>query len=157
MYTTQREGEVGATFFTRSELPPPARSRAENVYERLLEFRDGGHIDRVERTEWVKRAPVGDCDRDIRDTYLAFTEWASDRGVSLTPFFDTRECFSREAGEMTDWLVMPAFCLVVYTDEDICAVYPHADGEETLTVDDGLQALGRETLDRTEVSTVIAG
>lgn len=156
MQSSQGEGEVGATFFTRRELPPPAERRADAVYDRLREFADGGYIDDVDRSEWKKRSPVGDCECDLRDRYLAFTEWANEQGVRLTPFFDTRQCFSDEEGEMVDWLVMPAFCLVIYTDDGLCAVYPHTDTEDTRTVEDGLQALGRAVLDNAEPTAVMA-
>jgi hypothetical protein len=36
---------------------------------------------------------------------------------------------------------MPAFCLGIYDDSGVAAVYPHGDETGTKTVEDGLQAL----------------
>lgn len=150
MHTTQREGDVNVVLYERTELPPPTAERAQHVYERLEELAERGHIESVTREEWVKRAPVANCDEALRDTYLSFTAWADEEDVRLTPFFQTRECFTPEAGEHTDWLVMPAFCLGVYDEDGVSAVYPHASDAGTHTVEDGLQALfGEGTGERT--------
>lgn len=141
MHTTDREGEVRVVLYERGELPPPAAERADSIHAQLESLEERGILADVERREWVKRAPVDGCDRDLRDTYLSFTNWANQAAVRLTPFFQTRECFSPDAGERVDWLVMPAFCLAVYTDDVVSAVYPHTDGDETKTVEDGLEEL----------------
>jgi hypothetical protein len=141
MHSNKRQGSVEVVLYERSELPPPAQDRANAVYERLTELQEGGHIDEVSREQWEKRVPVGDCEDDVQDTYLSFTSWADTEGVRLTPFFQTRECFSPSEGEHTDWLVMPAFCLGIYDDSGVAAVYPHGDETGTKTVEDGLQAL----------------
>ena len=141
MHSNKREGSVEVVLYERRELPPPARDRADAVYERLAELQERGHIDDVSREQWVKRTPVDDCDEAVQDTYLSFTAWADEEGVRLTPFFQTRECFSPSAGEHTDWLVMPAFCLGIYDDTDVAAVYPHNGEAGEETVEDGLQAL----------------
>lgn len=149
MHTDEREGAIEVVLYEREELPPPATERAEHVYERLGELEALGHVDAVSRETWVKRTPIRDCDRELQDTYLSFTSWADRRGVRLTPFFQTRECFSPAEGEHTDWLVTPAFCLGVYDDEGVTAVYPHADDMTSKTVEDGLKALLGDELDET--------
>jgi hypothetical protein len=146
MHSNKREGSVEVVLYERSELPPPAADRADAVHEQLVELEQGGHVDTVRREEWVKRTPVDDCDADLQDTYLSFTAWADQEGVQLTPFFQTRECFSPSEGEHTDWLVMPAFCLGIYDDDGVAAVYPHNDEAGAETVEDGLQALLGEDL-----------
>lgn len=138
---SEREGSVRVVLYERSELPPPAEERADSVHDRLRALADGGDVGAVERAAWAKRVPVGDCEGDLRDRYLTFTAWADRHDVRLTPFFQTRECFSPEEGGWADWLVLPAFCLAVYRGESVAAVYPHADGAETRTVEDGLRAL----------------
>ena len=150
MHSNKREGSFEVVLYERSELPPPAAQRVDCVHERLTELQERGHIDAVQREEWVKRTPIDDCETGLRDTYLSFTSWAEEEGVSLTPFFQTRECFTPEEGEHTDWLVMPAFCLGIYGDDGVEAVYPHSEDTETHTVEDGLQALlGEELTDAT--------
>ncbi|MHB9286224.1 HTH domain-containing protein [Halobacteriales archaeon Cl-PHB] len=151
MQPTKREGELAVELFVRSELPPPARERADEVTARLAELEAAGEIDAVATRTWDKRVPVGNCDPEVRDTYLSFTRWANEEGRSLRPFFQTREHYSKAHGERVDWLVMPAFCLAIYEGEQLSAVYPHADGPETRTVEDGLvrfQPEGPETVDQ---------
>ncbi|WP_302080799.1 HTH domain-containing protein [Salinibaculum rarum] len=150
MHSNKREGAIEVVLYERSELPPPSQDRADSLHERLVELGERGLVDTVSRNEWRKRMPVADCDRDIRDTYLAFRSWADIEGVRLTPFFQTRECFTPAEGEHTDWLVMPAFCLAVYDGTGVAAVYPHTD-EEAKTVEDGLQAL----LDEGSADTIV--
>jgi hypothetical protein len=142
MHSNKREGSVEVVLYERSELPPPAAERADCVHERLVELEEKGHVDGVSREEWVKRAPIDNCDNQLQDTYLSFTSWAGEEGVRLTPFFQTRECFSPAEGEHTDWLVMPAFCLGIYDENGVSAVYPHNDDDNgARTVEDGLQVL----------------
>jgi len=141
MHSNKPEGSLEVVLYERSELPPPAEDRADAINERLEELEEGGHVDDVRREEWAKRMPIADCEDELRDTYLSFTSWADEEGVRLTPFFQTRECFSPAAGEHTDWLVMPAFCLGIYDESGVAAVYPHNDEPGSKTVEDGLQAL----------------
>jgi hypothetical protein len=49
-----------------------------------------------------------------------------------------------------DWLVTPAICLAVYEDDELSVVYPHTDGPETYTVENGLEMLERALLDGSE-------
>lgn len=149
MHSNKREGAVEVVLYERSELPPPAEDRADAVHERLVELEERGHIDAVSREKWVKRMPIDDCDAELQDTYLSFTSWADEERVRLTPFFQTRECFSPAAGEHTDWLVMPAFCLGIYDQTGVAAVYPHNGETEAKTVEDGLQALLGEEFAKT--------
>lgn len=147
MDTINNEKIGRAVLFERRELPPPARDQANCIHSTLQTLAADGEIGGVERAEWVKRTPIEEFDSDLRDTYLSLQAWADREGVRLTPFFQTRECFSPEAGERTDWLVLPAFCLALYGDEGVTAVYPHSDGGETKTVCDGLQALLADDID----------
>lgn len=156
MHTDEREGAVEVVLYERGELPPPAADRADHVGERLEDIADRGHVGAVHREEWDKRAPLHDCDDDLRDTYLAFESWADERGVRLTPFFQTRECYSPDEGEHTDWLVMPAVCLAVYDEDGVAAVYPHADDTGSMTVDDGLQSLLEGGIDGDSVEPAAA-
>jgi hypothetical protein len=150
MHTTEPEGEIRAELYQRSELPPPAQRQVDSVYERLDTLADQGQLASVTREEWAKRTPVDDCRAEQRDRYLALTSWARENGVRLTPFFQTRECFSPAVGDYTDWLVFPAFCLAVYEGDSLSAVYPHADGDETRTVQDGFEALRFDEATETE-------
>lgn len=141
MHTNEREGEIRVELFERSELPPPAQEQADGVHRQLDTLAQQGEISTLTRTEWNRRAQLDDCDRDVRDTYLALSQWATENGVRLSPFFQTRERFCTDSGDYTDWLVFPAMCLVVYEGDEISAVYPHADENTTQTVQDGVESL----------------
>ena len=137
----EREGAISATLLVRNDLPPPALERARSMETRLDDLESRGILEVVRRTSWEKRVPIADCDAGVRDTYLSFEAWATDAGARLTPFFQTRECYTRDGSDTTDWLVVPAVTLAVYEEGELAAVYPHASGEETRSVEDGLAVL----------------
>lgn len=156
MYAPETDRGVTVELHVRNELPPPAEAQAAQVYEGLAVLAGKGAIDDLERSTWPSRTPIENPDCGLRDTYLAFQEWADDHGISLGPFFQTRECFTPDRGGWTDWLVTPAMCLAVFEDGALSAVYPHTDGSETYTVQDGLEALERALLDGSDRSPVSA-
>lgn len=156
MYAPKTDRDVTVEFHVRSELPPPAEARAAQVYEGLSVLSGQGAIDGLERSRWPARVPIENAESSLRDAYLQFQGWAEEHDASLTPFFQTRECYTPDCGGWTDWLVLPAMCLAVFEDGQVSAVYPHADGSETHTVQDGLDALERVLLDDTEQSAVSA-
>lgn len=137
----QSEGELAVELLVRGELPPPALEQARSVEEELEALKTGGVVDTVQRQSWDKRVEVSECATPVRDRYLAFTEWAQNEGVSLRPFFQTRERYSSNRAGLEDWLVLPAMTLAIYEGETLSAVYPHTDGEATRTVEDGLRTL----------------
>lgn len=141
MAPATRDGHVTATLSVRETLPYPSQQRSAAVRTELETLVDEGTLDELSTREWPKRVPVGDCDGVVRDAYLAYSAWADAAGVSLAPFFATRECYSAEAGTHIDWLVVPAFALAIRVDGDLAAVYPHSDGTETASVEDGIDLL----------------
>jgi hypothetical protein len=155
MYAPQPTTDVAVEFHVRSELPPPAEHRATQVYEGLTVLAAEGALDRLDRSTWPNRMPVEDPRPELRDAYLAYTRFAETQDKSLAPFFQTRECYTPEYGGWTDWLVLPAMCLAVYENDELAAVYPHTDGQETYTVQEGLELLERSLLE-TDQSTVVA-
>lgn len=156
MKVTEPVRGLRAHLYVRSELPPPAREQCDAVESRLARLVDCGALESVERNEWQKRVPVEACDGAVRDIYLSATAWADEQGVRLTPFFEIRECYSSAHGGLTDWLVVPALCLAVFEDEELTAVYPHADGPTTYSVDDGVDSLVRDLLDGSERTRITA-
>lgn len=157
MQSQECEGGVTVELYVRSELPPPARDQADAVYDQLTDLEDQGLLTDVSRASWAKRVPVDEAAEQFRDTYLTFLDWANSEGVRLRPFFQTRECFSDEHGEMRDCLVVPAFCLAIYEEGDLSAVYPHGDDANTYTVQDGLQSLQSDILSVADPTTATAG
>jgi hypothetical protein len=134
-------GTVAVALYVRSDLPGPSQHRAEAVLARLRALSGDGPVGDLTHETWPKRVPVARCDSAVRDVYLAWSDWARDAGVALQPYFDTRECYCPEAEDYTDWLVVPAIAMSVRVDGDLAAVYPHEDGDATVSVEDGIDAL----------------
>lgn len=148
MTPSERTRGTYVELYGRETLPPPAATRRERLEARLTDLSSEGALAGFDVSTWPKRVPHdGDDDADaaVRDRYLAFTAWAVEQGVRLTPFFDTRECYSMATGERGEWVVLPALCLAVYEDGDLAAVYPHADGDTYRSVQSGLRSLEERT------------
>lgn len=139
MPTTDREPTRRAELFVRSDLPEPSQKRRAAVERRLDELQCAGVFDECGTTVWEKRVPMagaGNCPEGR--LYNEFSEWAADNGICLSPFFDTRRCYSTETGEKRRELVMPALCLAVYEDSDLTQVAPFACGGSPHSVEDCL-------------------
>ena len=78
MNTNERTEGVQIELYERRELPPPARDQVDDVYAELVALVERGEIEAVNRQQWAKRMPIADCDATLRDTYLAFSDWATD-------------------------------------------------------------------------------
>ncbi|WP_415381764.1 HTH domain-containing protein [Halosimplex sp. TS25] len=142
MTPTERIGDRRAELYVRETLPAPAARQRARLRDRLRAFEAEGRVDGFDVFDCPKRIRCENpADVDARDRYLAFTRWARERGLSLAPPFQTRECYAMDTGEKSEWLVFPAISLAVYDDGDLVAVYPHADGETYRSVADGLSAL----------------
>ena len=143
------EGNAQLELFVRSSVPAGARDSQSAVRERLRALEADETIEEATVRTWEKRVPVdaGDAERDTHRTYAAFDNWARRRGVSLTPFFDTRECHSSITGESHTALVLPVMSLAVYEGDRLSAVFPHADEDRSYTVAEALGALGREEIE----------
>jgi hypothetical protein len=135
-----------ARLHVRETLPYPVRGRRERVADELSALVAAGTLAEFDVVTWDKRIPAdGSGDPELRDTYLAFETWAEDRGVSLSPFFETRECYSWGTGERGTWMVLPALCLAVYEDGELESVYPHRDGDTYHSVWAGIDSLDGTT------------
>jgi hypothetical protein len=136
----QTPARTRVELFARSSLPSVAAQRRDTVTRRLEQLADVGHVSTVSVHTWQKKVPVeGDALENV--LYETFSEWATDVGIGLEPFFDTRECFSRQTGERGTKLVLPAISLAVYRDDDLQSVYPHSTPTGARTVMDCLNAL----------------
>jgi len=146
MTPTERTGDRRVELFVRDGLPEPAARQCDRLRERLTDLEAEGAVASATAFTWDKRVERGDpVKTKARDRYVAFEAWAADRGVSLRPFFGTRECYSMETGERGEWIVYPALCLAVFEDGDLVSVFPHADGDDYRSVLDGLDALDSES------------
>lgn len=138
--------DLRAELFTRTDLPAPARRRRDAVVETLSRLAERDRL-AAEVTEWERRVPVG-APSPERDRYEAFSDWASDVGVSLDPFFDTRRCYGTDTGRMRTELILPVMCLAVSAGGTLETVAPHADGRLTVSVEDAIDDLAVDTRSR---------
>ncbi|WP_277541224.1 HTH domain-containing protein [Haloarcula laminariae] len=130
-----------AELFVRADLPTLSEKRRAAVEKRLQELQCAGAIDATETTVWEKRVPVADDDCPEQTRYEEFLDWAIEAGATLSPFFDTRLCYSWETGEKRTELVLPALCLAVYEDDDLVQVAPFARGGTPHSIEECLDDL----------------
>lgn len=135
-----REGRRRIELFVREELPGPIRERRTELTAELEALVADGTVDSYSVGTWPKRRPIGRGDAAAR--YASFREWARAAGADLSPFFNTRTCYSPSTGRRGEWLVYPAMCLAVFDGDELAAVYPHRDADgRTHTVTDGVETL----------------
>jgi len=130
-----------ATLYVRSDLPTPSERRRRAVEDRLQDLRCSGVLAEYETATWRKRVPVGDRECPEGTCYDEFVAWATETGCSLSPFFDTRVCYSWETGEKRTELVMPAMCLAIYEDGTLVQVAPFSRGGVPNSIEDCLDDL----------------
>ena len=159
MATTDWEEATRAELFVRSDLPTPARQCRQTTLTRLEDLVASGVLEEFSVTSWAKRVPI-DAGADLgqfeRDRFNAFTTWAREAGVQLSPFFATRECYSSTTGDRQTQLVLPALCVALYDDEELVAVVPHADENGSASVGDCLHSLEAPVDDDRSVALTMA-
>lgn len=141
MTPPERDGDLEVELLARRDLPYPSQRRADAIDAELRTLAAEDDVCGYERRTWPKRIRVDGCGDDHRDRYLTYAAWADREGVSLQPFFHTRERYCTDAEAYTDCIVVPAMTLAVSVAGELSAVYPYADGDRTATVDDGLAAV----------------
>jgi len=110
------KGTPRVELFVRSLSPDSARAPADEHLDRLRRLADRGAID-LAVTVWGREVGLSttaartDPGTAVLDRVAAFRAWADDQGVSVEPFFRTREVRSDLTGEAYDALVLPVACL----------------------------------------------
>lgn len=150
-----REG-VRVELYARSSLPSVAQRRRATVARRLEDLVAAGHVGSLETETWSKKVALDEPSFE-RERYAAFREWASEVGVSLDPFFDTRDCYSMDTGERGERLVLPALCIAIYRNGTLQTVYPHSTPQGSRTVLDCLNAIETVETDPDDFDTPPAG
>lgn len=131
-----------ATLFVRGSAPEPARERQEARIGRLRRLESDGRLADLAVETWPAEVPAaGPVGADARERYAEFERWADARNTSLAPAFQARERSSLIGEATRETLVLPVCCLALYEGEEVRGVYPHADGERTRSVEDGIAAL----------------
>lgn len=138
--------QLHVEFYTRSYMPDGAEDSQRRILERLNHLHERGILDSCECHIWGKRVPTSMdrpewFDNDAIETVGQFRAWAEHNGVSLLPFFDERTQESKITGEEYSEIVFPIMCMAVYREGDLTGVYPHADDDSTVTIDDYLSKL----------------
>ncbi|QLH80484.1 HTH domain-containing protein [Halosimplex pelagicum] len=134
--------------FVRSLSPTetPAPRHADRV--RALEA--GDRVEEASVTVWgsevelsarARRTPIGKC---VLDRVADFRAWADERGVSMEPFFDTREVSASLTGEEYAALRLPVTCLAEYEGDELVHVAPYTTGEAVCSVADRLRRLDED-------------
>lgn len=136
--------EIRLELYVRSLVPRGGCEHQEAVIDRLRGLADDGVVDHFEVTVWGRgigpAATATDTGRELQDLVEAFSEWASDHGMTLRPRFEPRPVRSRLTGEEYDAVYFPAMALAAFRGEDLSFVAPCADGTTTYTVRDVLEA-----------------
>lgn len=128
--------------FLRGSVPFDARARQLVILARLQALRARGLIDEVRIDTWANRITDSQAETELARTALAgFERWATAHHASLTPGFQSHECYSGFTGQRFRTTVFPVVCLAVYDDERLVAVYPHSTESGCVTALDGLALL----------------
>ncbi|MBV0901527.1 HTH domain-containing protein [Haloarcula salina] len=112
------------------------------VIDRLTELRAAGVLDDVEIQTWPEEIAVSEhsVHSDVLDTVERYETWASERGLSLRPPFETRTS-SLLVGGSKEVLRTPMLVAAAYEGDELLGVYPCTDGTSDWSITDFLDAL----------------
>lgn len=137
----QRRGTPRAVLRLRTLAPAGSYGFQREIIDRLDRLDERNELDGFETDVWGAQIPVGSATEQY-ETYREFESWADRHGVSLAPAFERREIGSLVAEETHEAIVPPLVCLALYDrDDEVRAVYPHADGDRIYTVADGVEGI----------------
>lgn len=121
----------------------------DRYHDELARLRSMGVVDEVDVTSWSSRVDLGGSSDDVAaSAFEEFSEWGEDEDVALEPAFNVQTYESEFTGESGTRLITPVACLAVYRDGDLVDVYPHVDGGEVRTVEDGIEEIEASTAAR---------
>ncbi|WP_276271091.1 HTH domain-containing protein [Haloarcula litorea] len=115
------------------------------VIDRLSSLRAAGKLADFSITTWPEEIVVSGRTEhsDLLDTIEEFEAWAEDNDVTLRPPFETRTA-SLLVGASEEVLTTPMMLAAAYDGDDLVAVYPCRDGDQTWTIGAFLEALDGE-------------
>ena len=137
--------ELTAVCYVRAPL---LLEPVDQQVETLQACEDEGTVETVLLRSWPKEVARTEHSpyQEVIDAFERFEQWADERGVSVTPAFRERTVTSSVTGKAKDVLVTPMLCLAVYQDDQLQAVFPHTDGEETVTASEAIATLRTGTV-----------
>lgn len=143
--------------FVRSLSPSEARNPVDSQLQRLRTLRTNEDVADLSVSVWGREVGLSstavrtDAGEFVLERVAAFREWADRRGVSLEPFFESREVRSELTGEEYATLVLPVSCMAEYEDGRLVHVAPHAADDAVCTVADRIDRLEERTRSDTDV------
>ena len=110
--------------------------------DQFTELAATGVIDDFDIQTWPEEIPVSQRNEhgEVLATVDRYEQWATERGLSLRPPFETRTS-SLLVGGSTEVLRLPMIAVAVYADDDLVGVYPCTDGDTTWSVTDCIDSL----------------
>lgn len=92
--------------------------------------------------EHPKRVPATE-DGAVLERYRQVQTWATERGVSLSPFFEQRETYDPATDSIREMVTLPVLWLTLSERDGLRATYPHVD-DAVATVSDAVTELRKE-------------
>lgn len=136
-----------AELFVRSLSPASARSPAGEQRRRLRDLAERDGLSDLSVTVWGREVGLSTTAARtepgslVLERVAAFRKWAEQRGVSMDPFFESREVRSELTGEEYVSLVLPTSCLAEYEDGDLVHVAPYCAESAVCSVADRVSSL----------------
>jgi hypothetical protein len=149
MPTQPSPDDIRLELYVRTLSPPGARSRQEDVLERLQRFEEDDHIDDFYVKVWGKqidpttRAAETEQGQFILNRIADFQQWALANNITLESFYQTHEQSSSITGEEHTTIVLPKMGLAEYHGTELQQVTPCTDGDVVQSVTDHIDDLHR--------------
>ena len=152
--------------YVRTLSPSGARSRQEEIVDRLGRLDDDGHVDDVFVKVWgngidpTTSAAETEQGQFILNRIAEFQQWALANNTTLDSFYQARQQSSSITGEEHHTIVLPKMGLAEYHGDELQQVSPVATGDRTTTVPEHLdeleRRLTRETTTQSSAVTPVA-
>lgn len=147
MITESQPRQHTVTLFLRAHPEMGCEQRKRAVLERLDALDAAGQIQDYDVHIWSKEISVsGPLEgtsyyQHVFEHVSAFQQWARSHSVELNVAFKLQSLECEITDETFQVLTLPSICLAVYENNDLAGVYPHVDGEQVRTINDGLETL----------------
>jgi hypothetical protein len=132
----------------------PAEPPVADHLQRVRHLETAGQVSDADVTVWGTEVGLSttasrtETGRLVLDRVADFRSWADELGVTMEPFFQTREVTSGLTGEEYTTLVLPVCCLAEYRGPDLVHVSPYSTGDAICSVGDRLDRLADFERDR---------
>lgn len=142
--------DVRLELYVRTLSPPGARSRQDEVLERLERLEEEDPVEDVFVKVWGKQidptTKAADTDQGqfILNRIAEFQQWALANNTTLESFYQTSEQSSSITGEEYTTIVLPKMGMAEYHGNELAHVSPSTTGEDDVfRVGDHLEQIER--------------